>query len=366
MDVEEVLRRRWRATGLPTRRPGSACGVAGAQVRRLGGVQAQDFEATLWSLGRRTGERRAEVLRQFQEGEFVRTHALRQTWHFVHREDLEWVQAATAPRVQRLNAAVYQQEGLDAEALARAGEVIRRVTAEGPVTRAQVGARLTEAGFALTPFRLAVLMMWAELGCLVVSGPLVGRQHTYVAWRGAGSRPDGHRTDRAEAIVRLADVYLRSHGPASLADFTAWSSLSLAEARDAVGALEVERETVEGVELLSLGDVTAGAWATPQVELLNAYDEYVSGFTAAGKRWMDRDGLRAARPGVPIALVVADGRLAGHWRRSVRKGRVVVEVLMLRAFDAGELAALEEHVASYGRFLDSPVTLEVRALARGR
>lgn len=348
MDVEEVLLRRWRATGLPTSTPGLSAASATVEVRRLGAVQAQDFEPTLWSIGRRTGESRADVLAQFDAGAFVRVHALRQTWHVVHRDDLVSVQAATAPRVHRANAAMYRQEGLDQHTLSRAAAVISGVVKGRPATRAVIRDRLSAAGFELTGFRLGMIMMWAELECLVASGPRMGGQHTYTA------APPVPAPDRASSLVALAERYFSSHGPATIADFTAWSSLTVTEARTALEGLPIRRATVAGAECLWLGDSGADGWDTPQVELLNGYDEYVSGLSAAGKRWLDRAGLARVRPGTPIGLLVVDGQLAGHWRRTLGRTEVLLDVLLLRRFDDAEQAALQRSAHGYGAFLGLP------------
>lgn len=355
---DEVLRRRWRATGLPTRRPGAAAATASEEVARLGAVQAQEFELTLWSLGRRTGEPYAAVLAAFTRGDYVRTHTLRQTWHVVHRDDLTTVQAATAPRVHQRNASTYRQEGLDPATLARAADVVVAAAAAGPVTRAQVAEQLAAAGIEAARFRLGFLLMWAELECLIVSGPMVGRQHTYVAW------PDRTLPDRTEAITRLAQRYFSSHGPASEADFVAWSSLTRTEARRAMAEVGVERMTVAGVEHCWLGDIGADAWASPQVELLNGYDEYVSGLGPAGKRRLGRAGLAVAAPGLPNGLVIVDGQLAGHWRRTPASERLDVEVVALRPFDDAEQEALARSAQAYGDFVGLPADVSVRPVRR--
>ncbi len=328
----------------------------GRGVRRLGAVQAQEFETTLWSLGRRTGESRAEVLAQFSQGEFVRTHALRQTWHFVHRDDLTTAQAATAHRVHRSNLAQYRREGLEGPTLSKAARVVTDAVGDGPQTRARIRQRLDTAGIPTTGFRLGILLMWAELQCLVVSGPPEGRQQTYVAF------PDRSLPDREEATVRLAERYFSSHGPATLDDFTAWSSLTKTAARQALAALPMQSERVGDADWLWLGEPSDAPWAAPQVELLNTYDEYVSGLSAAGKRWLDHAGLWAERSGTPIGVVTVDGQLAGHWRRVATAKRVDVDVLPLRSFSRAERAALTANAETYGEFLRLRASVHLRPL----
>jgi hypothetical protein len=345
MTLEDVLRRRWRATGLPTSSPGAAASTSGEQVRRLGGVQAQEFELTLWSLSRRTGEPRARILDRFERGEFLRTHALRQTWHFVHRDDLTLVQAATSARVHQSNRQQYRQEGLDEATLRRAGDVVLEALADGPRTRAQLSQSLAAAGFEVTGFRVGMLLMWAELECLVVSGPMAGKQHTYRQW------PDRALPEAEAARVALAERFFASHGPATIEDFAAWASLTRTAARQAAAALPVERAAVEGVELVWLGDLDDAEWASPQVELLNCYDEYVSGQSAAGKRWLDQAGLWRVEMGAPLHVVMVDGQLAGRWRRVVSGQSVTIDVRPLRPFSAEEVAALDRAATDYGAFL---------------
>jgi hypothetical protein len=357
MTIDEVLRRRWRATGLPTRTPGAAAPTSDLEVRRLAAVQAQEFEMTLWSLSRRTGEARDVILERFEKGEFVRVHALRQTWHFVHRDDLTLVQAATAARVHQYNRAQYRQENLDDSTLRKAGDVILEALADGPKTRSQLAQRLSATGVETTGFRVGIIMMWAELECLVVSGPIHGKQHTYRAW------PDRALPDAEEAVFRLAGRFFSSHGPASIDDFVAWSSLTRTAAREAVAQLPMHWEKVAGVECLWLGDVEDVGWASPQVELLNCYDEYVSGLSAAGKRWLATPGLRPAGMGVPFNLVTVDGRVAARWRRTATPKTVTVEVHPLRAFSRKEVTALEHAAADYGAFLGVPAVLDLKTAA---
>ena len=38
----------------------------------------------------------AEVQAEFDAGDFLRTHILRPTWHFVAAEDMRWILAVTA------------------------------------------------------------------------------------------------------------------------------------------------------------------------------------------------------------------------------------------------------------------------------
>ena len=354
LTVDEALRARWHATGLPTQGRSAAASSGQEEVRRLGAVQAQEFEMTLWSLARRTSESRDRLVDQFARGDIVRTHTLRQTWHFVHRNDLEMVQAATAHRVHLSNVPLYRAAGLDDRTLHKAAEVVLATLNDGPATRTEIGARLGAVGLPSSGLGLGTIMMWAELECLVVSGPLLGKRHTYVRWPGSAGRPPAE-----EAAATLAERYFASHGPAALDDFMAWSSLTKTAVRAAVDGLPLERTVIHDVECLWLGDLDLREWVSPQVELLNAYDEYISGLGPRVKRWLDRAHLARDRPGTPIGVVMVDGQLAGHWRRRVRASQVDVEVLPLRQFTPAESAALDRDADAFGAFLGLPARLRL-------
>jgi len=66
---------------------------------------SQEFPMAKWAIARRcAGVTDAMIGEAFDDGRFLRTHILRPTWHFVLPEDLGWMMAVTAPRVNRLMA----------------------------------------------------------------------------------------------------------------------------------------------------------------------------------------------------------------------------------------------------------------------
>ena len=105
------------------------------------------------------------------DGRILRTHILRPTWHFVHRDDLRWLLALSAPRLHQGNAGMYRRTGIDAAAAARSGEVLAGAVAGGNhLTREQLAATLQDAGFAGKGLELAYLIMHAEISGVLVSG----------------------------------------------------------------------------------------------------------------------------------------------------------------------------------------------------
>jgi hypothetical protein len=64
-------------------------------------------------------------------GTILRTHTLRPTWHFVHRDDLRWLLALSASRIHQGNAGMYRQTGLDAAEGAKSNRVLAGAVAGG-------------------------------------------------------------------------------------------------------------------------------------------------------------------------------------------------------------------------------------------
>ena len=120
-DPLAIVRRR-----LVTQRlAGEPLADAAAVVRWLGAVQAQEFAEAKWSLAERSRDPTdAAVEAAFTRGEFIRTHVLRPTWHFVARDDVRWMLRLTRPRVHALNAYWYRKFEIDPPLLARTHRVI--------------------------------------------------------------------------------------------------------------------------------------------------------------------------------------------------------------------------------------------------
>ena len=217
---------------------------------------------------------------------------------------------------------------------------------------------LTAAGIGVDGQRLPYLLMHAELDALICSGPRRGKQHTYVLLEERA--PDARDLPRDEALAELARRYFRSHGPATAKDFAGWATLTLAEARAAIEAAggDLQAEELAGLRCWS-GARAPGtavrrppALRSPAVHLLQGYDEYIMGYSET-KRVIAPPGRAWSAADRPVAnlVILLDGRVAGFWRRSIRRDEVVVEVALLQPLDDAQTAALEAEAARYGEFL---------------
>jgi len=157
--------------------------VAGGKLRSavdvvswLGAVQSQEYPYAKWSLGMRaTGLSDASVDGSLRDGEIIRTHIMRPTWHFVAPADLRWMMALTGPRVARTLRSTADQRIPEESVIAKAFEAI--------VSELEGGRRLSRAAIVelLTERRIIGAKVWAipifiraELELLLCSGGLDG------------------------------------------------------------------------------------------------------------------------------------------------------------------------------------------------
>ena len=159
----------------------------GEVVAWLGAVQAQDFAAAKWALGLRMYEAAVtDIEKAFDEGEILRTHVMRPTWHFVAPQDIRELLALTAPRVHAVNAQMYRRLELNDDCLFRCRAVLRNaLRGNNHLTRPELANRLLENRIQAAGQRLAYILMYAELEALICSGPRRGKQFTYACWTSA-------------------------------------------------------------------------------------------------------------------------------------------------------------------------------------
>ena len=357
MDPLSTVRRRLAEQRLT----GDPFDAVGESVAWFGAVQGQEYAEAKWSLAERTGSCvDADVEAAFARGDIIRTHVLRPTWHFVAREDVRWILRLTRPRVHALSRYYYKQLELDADVFAAGHAVLRRALADGvALTRRELAECFAAAGIEAGSLRLGYLLMHAELEELICSGPRRGKQHTYALLDDRVPPSPLDELSRDQALDELALRYFRSHGPATIKDFTAWSSLTVADTKAALGRL--------GGELEQVGDEAGKAWYAAPVArtsssraagayLIPTYDETIVAY----------QDLRVVlaheppRPGLLVRCIVIGGRTHGSWRRTLTARSVVVEATLFGGLTDAESESLGQAVLRFGRFLGLPAFLDAR------
>lgn len=353
MTTHPIGRRRMRNLGLT----GTPVDTPDEIVRRLGAMQSQDYGLAKWSIGQRaSGLVDADVDEALKTGSIVRTHVMRPTWHFVCRDDIRWLLALTGPRVQKKIGRRYRELQLDGRTLARAeASIVSALEGANHLTRDAVGEVLQRARIDPTGQRLPYILLHCELEAVVCSGALAGKRHTYAL---LDERvPKAKRFDRDEALVELVRRYLRSHGPATVQDLSWWSGLTVADLKMALDILgtDVQPKRIESFTFWSLSSDKPPRTGARGVHLLQAFDELIVGYSesrffgdprAADARaaWKDRS--------LPMGVVLIDGRVVGHWKRTAAKNSVRVDAHMYETPKRAEVRALEDAAAELGGFVE--------------
>lgn len=380
MDADEVVQRRLRhqlLRGAGVLSPDDA-------LRHLLAVQAQEFPYARWSLAQRTRRAvtatAADVEQAVADGRILRTHILRPTWHFVHRDDLRWLVALSAPRLHQGNAGMYRRTGIDASAADRSTRALAEAVQGGRhLTREQLAVQLQDAGFAATGLELAYLIMHAEISGVLASGSPVrspggALKQTYALFDERVPAGPANPLTREEALGELARRYFTSRGPATVKDCADWSGLTMADVRHGLAlVLDAAPATLEtavidgvghyfpaGTESVTGSDPGGGA---PRIDLIQCYDEYVMGYSAT-RHYLGGSAPAFPIDGAPMHVVLLDGRMAGSWRHTLYPGRCELDI---RLFDSPDPAprhrslrgnavarAVQLVVDEYGAFLGIP------------
>jgi hypothetical protein len=334
-------------------------------VRWLGAVQAQEYSPAKWAIGQRMRRATDEAIeRAFAEGEILRTHVLRPTWHFVAPEDIRWMLELTGPRVKASIASYARNVSLDEVTFKRSQKVIERALRGGRhVTRSALRQALQRAGIPTDGIRAVLMLMRAELDGLICSGPRAGKEFTYALLE--ERVPRSRALTRDEALMELARRYFTSRGPATLQDFVWWSGLTTADARSGIemAGNDLSRDVIDGNVCWLPSTKRALRRTAGAAHLLPVYDEYLVAYK-------DRSAVvdsRYCKPGTNLlfgSTIVVNGRVAGTWKSTRSEHETLVTLSAFAPLTGRVRRAVDDAARRYGAFLGHAV--RVATTARGR
>ena len=320
-------------------------------VRWFGAVQAQDFNGAKWALGLRMRTTTDAAIQQaYNEGQILRTHLMRPTWHFVTCDDIRWLLALTAPRVNIKAGPNYRKLELDAAFFKRSTKVLIKALQGGKhLTRAALKSALNDA-FVVTgdPVRLAHILLRAELDGVVCSGPMIGKQFSYALLE-ERARPAKQLT-RDEALAKLSERYFASHGPATLQDFVWWSGLTAADARRGIEMIDrqLRTELVAEKTYFRPRQGRPSNASSPSAHLLPPYDEYNVAYKE--RQLVIDTNAFLSDWGLLGPAVIVDGKAVGTWKRTDKKNLVSVSLSILRMLSKSEERAISDAVRRFEQF----------------
>jgi len=273
---------------------GAGFATAADTVRWMTAMQAQDYAGSLTSVAlRMESGAREQVEAALDAGGVVRSWPMRGTLHLVAAEDLQWILGLTAARVVAGAATRRKQLGLDEGTLERAGKLaVSSLEGGRRLRRDDLLTVWVDAGLQTQGGRgYHMLFHLAQTGILCF-GPVTDGEQGLVLLEEWIRQP--RQLPREEALGELALRYFRSHGPATVKDFTRWTGLVAADVRAglALARSGLDRLEVDGVEYFldpRTPDALAAAsdWVNPtgsrrpaarDVVLLPGFDEFILGY----------------------------------------------------------------------------------------
>ncbi len=202
-------------------------------------------------------------------------------------------------------------------------------------------------------------MMRAELDGIICSGARRGKQFTYALLDERAPRPK--ILERDEALAELAKRYFTSHGPATLQDFVWWSGLAAADARAALEMIKslLMHEVVGDQTYWFAASIENSKDVPLAAHLLPNFDEYIVGYA---DRSASFDAVHTNRLGARDSIlshytIAIHGQIVGTWKRTFRKGAVVIASNPFTTLTAAESEAVNAAAHRYGEFLGMPVVL---------
>lgn len=283
-------------------------------------LQAQDWKASRSALALRSGQAVRAVDEAANAAAIVRSWPIRGTLHWLAAQDLQWMLSLTAAATVRAAAGRHRQLGIEDEHVETVRSLTESALAGGPLSRNDLRARWADAGVDVAGQRFIHLLQRLALANVVCLGPVIEGQQQLVL---CSSWIHRSRTlSDQEGIVEFAQRYLRSHGPASLADFCWWSKLLVRHVKPLWSQITspFEKLTLEGRELFvdpAVVDappaMARGARATM---LLPAFDELIVGFADRSPTLATEDFEKVVpgRNGYFLPTIVHRGRAVGTWK----------------------------------------------------
>lgn len=340
---------------------GTPLAKASEVVAWLGAVQAQDYAGAKWSIGLRLpGATDTDIEQAIADKTIIRTWPMRGTLHFVAAEDVRWMLALLTPRIIAQSAGRHRQLELDEAAFARSKELFAKALQGGKWLTRDEMYRLLEQANISTAGQRGYHILWrsAQEG-LICFGPPSGKQQTFTLldeWV-----PQTKSLERDEALAELTRRYFTSRGPATLPDFVGWSGLTITEARMGLEMVKTQlsQETINNQSYWMPPDRPVITDNQLTACLLPGFDEYLLGYKdrSAVLEAIHAPKITPGNNGVFNPTIVIAGKAAGVWKRTFKKGAVVMTLNPFAALTEAENQAIAVAAQRYGAFLGLPVVL---------
>ena len=320
----------------------------------MGAMQAQDYAMAKWAIGVRLPYSTNKVIETaIDNGEIIRTHLLRPTWHFVSADDVYWLLELTAPQIKAKLKTRHAELEFSESLIAKSNKLIQQALKGGNhLTREELIAKLEEAKIATDNNRASHILLRAELDGIACSGATKGKKQTYALLTERVSKTTNLTRD--EALEKIARRYFSSHDPATLKDFIWWSGLSVRDARNALEMVKSDFISEKiGLEVYWF----TNSFSMPKnnnssAYLLPAFDEFIISYKDRSASLPMKTFKKAvSENGIFRPVIVINGQVAGLWQRTLKKERVIVETNLFQPHEKSIQSLIENEAEIFGSFL---------------
>lgn len=326
-------------------------------VSWMGAIQAQDNTMVKWAVGIRlkSGTMKA-VEKALHDGEILRTHVMRPTWHLVAAEDIRWMLKLSEQRLKSIYNSYAKGGGLDiSEALiTKSNTLLEKILCGNKsLTKQEITEYFERSGIPADTHHINRFMSRAEVEGIICSGEFRGRQHTYALLE--ERVPPTPELAKDESLARLARSYFRSHSPAVLQDFIWWSGLSTSEAKQAIYLIESELAVEQWNDQTWYvhSDCRTRGKISDSLCLLPPWDEYLIAYKDRTDVLPKEYYLKAfTNNGLFFPVMAHRGQIIGNWSKTVKKGNVELDYTCFREDTAIDEELLHQAKLKYRLFLE--------------
>lgn len=320
-------------------------------------IQAQEFANCQWALGARLPHTTVEDIQAaLDNNTIVRTSALRGTLHLVAATDIRWIIQLIAPAVKTKMNSKRRQLEMDEKYLHKTNTTIEKaLKGKQVLSRNGLASFLQQHKINTDGDRMNHILYEAALQGIICNAPAKGDYQLLEEWI-----PPAPAISKPQALKKLAAGYFASHGPATLADFTAWSGLSVTDAKAGLAAVQQELTTFELGGTHYWGPQATKAPA-PGVHLLPAFDEYFIGYKDRSNL-VDSTYLKQVMTvnGIFNPIMLVNGRIVGLWKRTIEKKGIALTLMPFGKMKKQELKAFEPVAERFAAFMKLPLnSLEI-------
>ncbi len=321
-------------------------------VKYMGAMQAQDYSMAQIAVGKRTKEvTSAEVDSAINKGEILRTHLLRPTWHLVSSDDIYWMLQLTAPHIKTATKSRHRELELSEKKLSKTFSIIEKALINNHhLTRTELYSIFHESKISTENNRGAHILMSAELEGILCSGKIIKGKQTFALLE--ERMPKLAPIKRDEALEKLARIYFTSRSPATLQDFVWWSGLPVRDARRAIEIIGIDfiSEKIENENYIIPRSLKSFPDISDSVLLLPAFDEFLIAYTNR-KAVIENDKMVVSKNGMFWPIIVVNGKIAGLWKRTIKKDTVTVTINLFKPLNKNQLDLVKQEVVRLGNFL---------------